>query len=437
VSIDIAALGLGFVGVVALTVGWALVSAWRAERRVRVDAPRGRARPSRLRAAVAGLGPSATAGLSMAVGPRRGRAFGAALLAVLVAVTGVVAAVTFGASLRHLIDTPREQGWNWDVFVGNPNAAQAFTGDPHAPSFQAEMTGLLAADRDVGAFSAVALSDGTIDGYPTGIAGVEPIRGSIHQRVVRGRVARQVDEITLGGDILGRLHKRIGQTVVVQGEAHRATMRIVGQSLQPTAGDLATQLSGGGSTTFAGFQRLWPGVPALQFAVRDRAGVDPAAARRSLLATFGREVLRPYPGGEVGNLARVDALPYVLAGLLVVLAIGGLGLTLLGSVRSHRRELAVLEAIGFVRRQVMATVAWQATALAVVALIVGVPVGIALGRWSWRLVADNVGSVSPSIVPIVALLLVVPATLIAANALAAGPAWTAGRVRPSEALRVE
>ena len=171
--------------------------------------------------------------------------------------------------------------------------------------------------------------------------------------------------------------------------------------------------------------------------MRYRAGVDQVAARRSLLATFGREVLRPYPGGEVGNLARVDALPYVLAGLLVVLAVGGLGLTLVGSVRKYRREFGVLEAIGFVRRQVMATVAWQATALAVVAVVVGVPAGIALGRWTWRLVADNVGSVSPSIVPIGAVLLVVPAVLIVANALAVGPAWTAGRVRPSEALRVE
>jgi len=114
-----------------------------------------------------------------------------------------------------------------------------------------------------------------------------------------------------------------------------------------------------------------------------------------------------------------------------------LGLTLLGSVRSHRRDLAVLETIGFVRRQVMATVAWQATALAVVAVAVGVPGGVALGRWTWRLVADNVGSVSPAIVPLGAVLLVVPATLVVANLLAGGPAWAAGRVRPSEALRVE
>jgi hypothetical protein len=85
----------------------------------------------------------------------------------------------------------------------------------------------------------------------------------------------------------------------------------------------------------------------------------------------------------------------------------------------------------------MATVACQATALAVIATAVGVPAGIALGRWTWPLVAENAGSVSPSIVPIGAVLLVVPATLIVANVLAAGPAWTAGRVRPSEALRVQ
>jgi FtsX-like permease family len=439
VSVDVLVLALGFVGVAVLTLGRGLVSAWRAAQRVRPDTTPAPSQPGWLRAAVAGLGlgPSAAAGLSMSGGPRRALAFRAALLAAVVAVTGVVAAVTFGVSLRHLVDTPREQGWNWDVFVGNPNAAEAFTGDPIAESLQAKLTRLLAADRYVGAFSAVALTDGTIGGHPTGIAGVEPVKGSILTRVVQGRSPRTADEIAVGRAVLERLHKRIGQTVMIQVEDHRATMRIVGESLQPTAGNLSTQLAGGAVTTLAGLQRLQPGTPAFQFAVRYRAGVDHDAARRSLLASFGREVLHPYPGGEIGNLARVDALPYVMAGLLVVLAFGALGLTLLGSVRSHRRDLAVLEAIGFVRRQVMATVAWQATTLALVAIIVGVPAGIALGRWTWRLVADNVGSVSPPIVPVALVLLVVPATLIVANLLAGGPAWSAGRVRPSEALRVE
>jgi len=214
-------------------------------------------------------------------------------------------------------------------------------------------------------------------------------------------------------------------------------MRIVGVSLQPTAGDLAPRLSDGGATTLAGLRRLVPDTPALLFAVRFRPGVDHAVAIQSLLHDFGRQVLTPYPGGEVGNLARVDFLPYVLAGLLVVLAIGALALTLLNSVRRHRRDLAVLKTLGFVRAQVSATVAWQATALAIPALVVGIPAGIGLGRWTWRLVAEGAGSVSPPIVPLVAVVAVIPATLLVANLLATGPGWAAGRVQPARVLKAE
>jgi len=189
--------------------------------------------------------------------------------------------------------------------------------------------------------------------------------------------------------------------------------------------------------TVGGIRRLTPDSPVLQFGVRYRPGVDREAATRSLVHDFGRQVLRPFPGGEVGDLAKVDFLPYLLAALLVVLAVGALGLTLLASVRRHRRDLAVLKTIGFVPRQVAATVAWQATTLAVGALVVGVPFGIAVGRWTWRLLASGLGSVSPPIVPAVAVLAVVPAALVTANLLAAGPGWLAGRVRPAEALRAE
>jgi hypothetical protein len=207
--------------------------------------------------------------------------------------------------------------------------------------------------------------------------------------------------------------------------------------LQPTAGGLTAQLADGGVTTLAGLQRVEPDATAFQFAVRYRPNVNRAAALRSLVHDFGREVLQPFPGGQVGNLTHVDALPYVLAGLLVALAAGAVALVLLASVRSHRRDLAVLKTIGFVRRQLTATITWQATALAVLALAIGIPCGIALGRWAWRLVADNVGSTSAAIVPTAAILLAVPATLLAANLLAAAAASTARRVRPREALRAE
>ncbi|MEP6660273.1 MAG: ABC transporter permease [Acidimicrobiales bacterium] len=440
VSVNIAVLGLGFVCVTIAVMARSLISARRAAR-LTPDGhlEREHARSGRRRATATGVGlsPSAVVGLRMSFERGRGITVRAALLGISLAVAGVVAAVTFGVSLRHLVNTPREQGWNWDVVVGNPNS-QALAGDPAADSLHTEMTRLLTKNRYVGAFSGFALTDAiTVDGHRVDIGGIEKVEGSVFVKVVDGRAPVTPGEIALGRDALDELHKGIGQDVTVSAGRQRVTMRIVGQSLEPTAGGLGRRLSRGGAMTLAGLRRLLSDTPVLQFAVRYEPGVDGQAAFGSLLNDFGRVVLRPYPGGEIGDLAQVDFLPYILAGFLVVMAIGALGLTLVGSIRRHRRDLAVLQTIGFVRRQVWATVAWQATALAVIAVVIGIPLGVVLGKWTWHLVASSVGSVSPPIVPLAAVLLLVPITILLANLLGGGPAWAAGGGRPAEALRTE
>ncbi len=78
-------------------------------------------------------------------------------------------------------------------------------------------------------------------------------------------------------------------------------------------------------------------------------------------------VLPATPPPEVRDLSGSTALPVALALVLMLLACGTIAHTLLTSVRQHPRELAVLKTLGFVTRQVRATVAWQATAIAGVA----------------------------------------------------------------------
>jgi putative ABC transport system permease protein len=455
-SFNIGVIAIGFVAVVVVTVARASIPAWLTAGTLSREATEEAAvRPGRLTKAVAGsgLGPSAVAGVGMSFERGRGLAFRTALLGTLVAVAGVVAAVTFGVSLNHLVDSPRQQGWNWDVVVGNPNSAQPFAGDPAAVTLHDQMVATLRANKYVGGFAGFGLADVTVNGRPVSVAGLEHLTGSgsFTNTIIDGRAPVTDDEIMLGRDPLSQLHARIGQTVTVRASGQTVPMRIVGVSLQPTAGDLSPRLSQGGAMTVAGINRLYPpavsvvdgakveapAVPILQFAVRFRPGANKTVAIQSLVHDFGREVLAPYPGGEVGNLAKVDTLPYVLAAVLVVLAVGALALTLLNSVRRHRRDLAVLKTIGFVRPQVSATVAWQATTLAIGALILGIPAGLALGRWTWRLVANNAGSVSPAVVPLAAVLLVIPATLVVANLLAGGPAWAAGRVQPARVLKAE
>ena len=453
-SVNVAVLGLGFLAVIALTEARALLPAWRrAGARSNESLDEAAVRPGPLTTAVAGsgLGPAAVAGVGMSFERGRGFAFRTALLGTLVAVAGVVAAVTFGVSLHHLVDSPRQQGWNWDVVVGNPNTADPFSGDPAAVTHHDQMVAMLKANPRVRDFSGFGLADVTVNGRQVSVAGTETIKGSITNTVVEGRAPVTDDEIMLGRDPLDQLHAHVGQTVTVRASGQTVPMRIVGVSLQPTSGDLSPRLSQGGAMTVAGLNRVFPpspaevngttvqvpAIPILQFAVRFRPGVHRTAAIQSLVRDFGREVLAPYPGGEVGNLAKVDFLPYVLAGLLVILAIGALGITLLTSVRHHRRDLAVLKTIGFVRPQVSATVAWQATTLAIGALIFGIPGGIAIGLWTWRLVARSAGSVSPAVVPVGLVLAVIPATLLLSVLLASRPAWAAGRVQPARVLKAE
>jgi hypothetical protein len=95
------------------------------------------------------------------------------------------------------------------------------------------------------------------------------------------------------------------------------------------------------------------------------------------------------PNG-VTNYARIDGTPEVLAALLAVLGIAVLGQLAVVSGRRWQRDFAILKALGLLRRQVREITAWQATILAGLALLIGVPLGLAAGRWSWQLFSQHV-----------------------------------------------
>jgi len=102
--------------------------------------------------------------------------------------------------------------------------------------------------------------------------------------------------------------------------------------------------------------------------------------------------------------------------VVALLAVGTVAHALVGSVR---RDMAILKALGFVRGQVSAMVAWQATTFALVALLAGLPLGVAAGRWG--LAADRRatrGRLPPVWLPL-PMLAIAAGTVVAANLLAA------------------
>jgi ABC-type lipoprotein release transport system permease subunit len=106
-------------------------------------------------------------------------------------------------------------------------------------------------------------------------------------------------------------------------------------------------------------------------------------------------------------------------------------------VRRRRRDLAVLKTLGFTQRQLAATVAWQASVAAVIGIVAGVPLGIALGRWLWTLFARQIYAVPQPTVPAEAVILVTLGTLALANLVAALPGRSAARTPTALALRAE
>jgi predicted lysophospholipase L1 biosynthesis ABC-type transport system permease subunit len=142
------------------------------------------------------------------------------------------------------------------------------------------------------------------------------------------------------------------------------------------------------------------------------------------------------PNGVTGY-ARIDGTPEVLAAVLAILGLAVLGQLIVISGRRRQRDFAILKTLGLVRRQLSSITAWQVSTLAGLALVAGVPLGIATGRWAWTLFASGLGISTSATTPVSLLLVIVPAMLLAANAIAFWSGRTTARLRPGEALRAE
>ncbi len=130
-------------------------------------------------------------------------------------------------------------------------------------------------------------------------------------------------------------------------------------------------------------------------------------------------------------------LPLALSAFLALLAIGAVGHALSIAVNRRRHELAVMRALGMTRLQTRMVVATQASVLAVIGLVFGVPLGVALGRSLWHVVAGFTPVAYNPPLAVWALLLIGPIALLAANTLAAWPEQQAARLRTGQVLRTE
>jgi predicted lysophospholipase L1 biosynthesis ABC-type transport system permease subunit len=96
-----------------------------------------------------------------------------------------------------------------------------------------------------------------------------------------------------------------------------------------------------------------------------------------------------------------------------------------------------LKTLGFTRRQLAASIAWQATVAAIVGAVVGIPLGVIIGRQLWLAFARGISVVPQPTAPVVSMLAIALGTIIFANLVAVIPGRIAARTPTAIVLRAE
>ena len=132
------------------------------------------------------------------------------------------------------------------------------------------------------------------------------------------------------------------------------------------------------------------------------AGTDPTTLEPRLEADYGVSFTpysRPDPPGRLLQLDLMGGLLRGLGAFLIGLGVVGLVHFLGVSARRRRHDFGVLRALGFVRRDLSLTMSWQAMSVVAIGVVVGVPLGVMVGRWAWLAAIGSVGMVDTPAVP--------------------------------------
>ena len=347
-------------------------------------------------------------------------------------VLGVVGCLTLGRGLRSTVDDPARAGVTWDIAAGAD-------GGPLPP----DVVDAIVADEDVtDAVSVVWARAVEINGRSVPAFGTIRLEGAIDFVVLEGRAPVAADEVAMAPVTMDELGLRIGDEIMI-GPGSTGPATVVGRVLLPATSH--TDYDQSAWMTSAGLERALP--PGFDrgsdfgegyVLMRWREGIDATEQHDRLTALGVEYVGTPELPAAVEGLSNILTLPVVLAVFFALVAVAAVAHALVTTVRRRKHDLAVLRAMGLTRRDSRLAIMWQATLLAIVGLVLGVPLGIVVGRFVWHQIVDRFPVVYVPPLALLAVLLVIPIALVIANLLAAGPACGATRsIRPRSCGRSE
>jgi hypothetical protein len=434
IRFDGVTIGLGFLAIVVAVVIVAAIAGLRTARATRRRAEATRPSVSARVTAEWGAPPPVAVGVRFALDrgqQRHALPVRSSLVGAGFGVLVVVAVLVFSSGLHHLVSTPAQYGWTWDLVGYDVHA------NPKSKRDCGPIKTHLTAERRYAAVASVCTAGIDIEGRSVTAWGFRQLRGSTQPAIVEGRAPRALDEVALGADTLAALDREVGDTVRITAGHGQKQFRIVGQAVLAGISDPAP-IADGAAFTGNALDALRADGGGWNFVLTLAPGADRDAAIRAQrkAALLGGPILSTLPA-EIDRVHQIRGLPLALAAFVALIALVAVGLALVSSLRRRRRELAVLKTLGFSRRQIRTTVAWQASTVAAIGLVVGIPIGLLVGAYVWHEVADELGVSAYRSWPRLALVLLAVGAFLAVNLIAAVPARRAARTRPAVVLRSE
>ncbi len=418
------------------------------------------------------------AGYALAATPGSGRSVARAnLIGSIVAVGAVVTAAVFAASLNGLVTHPDRYGWNWGVLVENQGGYGGFLPSQVTPATLGNGDGgldhVMSTIPGIEGWSTFGFTQLPIDGQVIPVLGLATHHGAVQPPTIDGQSLNDTQpqdilasprlapgQIELGVLTLQQLGRSVGDSVRAGTGPTAQTLKIVGTVTLPSIGVmLSDHVSLGRGAMLAESTLL--NVLDLRSVAREQ-NPEAISALPSTLAldlkpgTSESSVvdrLRAFAvtQGGAGDLYRTAARarradrqrqPDGIAAGRARHCVGRGHAPLshgdgAGGGARRRRELALMKALGLTRSQLRNIVTVQTLTLLFIAVVVGLPVGIATGHLLWINFAGSLGVVPVVVIPLVALVIGVIALFVAGTALGTVPAGLAARTPTTLVLRSE
>jgi putative ABC transport system permease protein len=350
----------------------------------------------------------------------------------MVALALVAAVATVGSSARRTIDEQVRDRGNADLYLERRGLVRVST-----TALESYLAG--APDGIIAEVAEVMALDGSVvgpDGTESGgvVAGLGRAARVLDLGVVDGSVDDGTRGVLASVRVADRLGVDVGDEVTVRSTSGREVRLPVAATYTNTAivGGLVVDRASAAAVLADG---------TFELAAVDLAdGVGPGRVMRGFRRVAGtfHEVKVDTPEQYTALRLTVADTALRVVGVLLAgsLGVGFLGLagTLALSTAERRRELVMLRAVGASRAQIRLLVWIEATFIGVVAVVVGVATGLALGWVGTGAAPESV--IGSPIVPWGQLAVVAAVAVLIAWLVSLGVARRAARLPPSEAGRI-